>query len=146
MLTEEEKQRLSELKKLSKELTKRFNNARGEGDSRNTHLAQREVYGQIRDLEAKAGKRISEANQLNNHMAKAVINEAKKHPANCKCKECMKAKKADKKDTMKESTDVSSFVKAITEKNYAVANKYLQSVVNVKIKGRIAQVANEKPF
>jgi hypothetical protein len=41
-------QRLKELKARARELDKRFKNSRGEGDSRNNHLASKEVWSQIR--------------------------------------------------------------------------------------------------
>lgn len=101
--------------------------------------------------------------------------EAKKHSANCKCAKCKQAAREDdaktnkhlddiesvhhkrqpgftggsnrpSKKTVKESTGVENFVRAITEKNYAEANKYLQSAVNDKIKSRIAQCAEVKPY
>lgn len=44
----------------------------------------------------------------------------------------------------KESTDIRNFIKCISQKNYAEANKYLQEVVNSKIKERIAQSLKNK--
>lgn len=74
-----------------------------------------------------------------------------KHPANCKCKECKKKGstvkgKAGKSQKLAESVHIANFVKSITEKNYSAANKYLQTVVREKIKTRIAQCADVKPF
>jgi|TARA_R100000951_G_scaffold115736_1_gene124832 SLT domain-containing protein len=40
---------------------------------------------------------------------------------------------------------ISKFIDAISDKNYAVANKYLQSAVNDKLEARIKQAA-EKPL
>jgi hypothetical protein len=41
------------------------------------------------------------------------------------------------KPMRRESTDISNFLKSLTEKNYAEANKYLHAVLDTKMKGRI---------
>ena len=47
-----------------------------------------------------------------------------------------------KEKTMRrESTDISNFLKSLTEKNYAEANKYLHAVLDTKMKGRIRDTA-----
>jgi hypothetical protein len=43
-------QKLSALKKEMRALTARFSGARGEGDSRNAHLARKEIWNQIEDI------------------------------------------------------------------------------------------------
>jgi hypothetical protein len=48
--SEERSARIAEIKKKLKVLGKRFKNASGEGDSRNTHLAQRELYYELNKL------------------------------------------------------------------------------------------------
>ena len=40
-----------------------------------------------------------------------------------------------------ESTDINNFLKSLTEKNYAEANKYLHAVLDTKMKGRIRDTA-----
>jgi SLT domain-containing protein len=42
-------------------------------------------------------------------------------------------------------TKIVKFIDAISDKNYAAANKYLQSAVNDKLESRIKQAA-EKPL
>jgi hypothetical protein len=49
----------------------------------------------------------------------------------CKCSKCKECKANQPK---KESTDTIDFLKAISQKNYAQADKYLGSIVNEKIK------------
>ena len=50
-----DKDKLFQLKQKRKVLSKRFKNSSGEGDSRNTHLAQRELEYQISQLEKTLG-------------------------------------------------------------------------------------------
>jgi len=50
------------------------------------------------------------------------------------------------KFTSKESTNISNFIKYISQKNYAEANKYLQEVVNSKLQARIKQALKQKLF
>lgn len=73
---------------------------------------------------------------------------AKKCSANCKCKDCPNCKGCTKakKETVKESAQILGFIKCMTEKNFAQANKYLQSAVMGKLKEKIQQCANIKPF
>jgi len=54
--------------------------------------------------------------------------------------------KAIKKAMHKESRDIINFVVAISEEKYAVANKYLQGVIEGKIERRIQQSLNEPLF
>ena len=71
--------------------------------------------------------------------------EEKKH--NWKTSSCEKCKRAryiadhvDKDewpDNMKESTNIANFLKAISQKNYAQADKYLQGTVESKLKASI---------
>lgn len=42
-----------------------------------------------------------------------------------------------------ESTQITSFIKALSQKNYAVANKYLQGVVESKLKRSISKAYNK---
>lgn len=86
-----------------------------------------------------------------------VINEGN-HPVNCTCKVCKaqdaetKKKgssvkgKAGKTEKLSESVNILNFVKSLTEKNYAAANKYLQTAMNEKLKSQIAKCADIKPF
>lgn len=50
------------------------------------------------------------------------------------------------KKVNKENTDIKAFIKSITQKNYADANKYLKDIVDSKIKSKIESVRNEKIF
>lgn len=50
------------------------------------------------------------------------------------------------KFTNKENTNISNFIKYISQKNYAEANKYLQEVVNSKLQARIKQALKQKLF
>lgn len=45
-----------------------------------------------------------------------------------------------------EKQDISKFLKSISQKNYSQANKYLQSVIDSKIKSRIESGLKEKLF
>ena len=47
---------------------------------------------------------------------------------------------------VKENTNIKSFIKSLTQKNYAEANKYLKDIVDSKIKSKIESVRNEKIF
>ena len=47
---------------------------------------------------------------------------------------------------MKESTSIKSFIKSLSQKNYAEANKYLKDIVDSKIKSKIESVRNDKIF
>lgn len=55
-------------------------------------------------------------------------------------------KKAKSKKTLKESKEIVSFISAISSKKYALANKYLKSVINSKIQNRIKSSLNEPLF
>jgi len=44
-------------------------------------------------------------------------------------------------NTDKTKLEISKFVKAISEKNYAAANKYLKNAIHEKLKQKISQVA-----
>lgn len=50
------------------------------------------------------------------------------------------------KKVKKENTDIKAFIKSISQKNYADANKYLKDIVDSKIKSKIESVRNEKLF
>jgi len=50
------------------------------------------------------------------------------------------------KKVNKENTDIKAFIKSITQKNYADANKYLKDIVDSKIKSKIESVRNDKLF
>jgi hypothetical protein len=71
----------------------------------------------------------------------------------CPCDRCKKTRYiadnvSDEKDwpedmTQNESTQITNFIKAISQKNYAVANKYLQGVVESKLKRSISKANNK---
>ena len=48
-----------------------------------------------------------------------------------------------KTKTNSESTQISMFLKSLTEKNYAEANKYLHAVLDTKMKGKIKTTATK---
>lgn len=50
------------------------------------------------------------------------------------------------KKVNKENTDIKAFIKSITQKNYADANKYLKDIVDSKIKSKIESVRNDNLF
>jgi hypothetical protein len=54
--------------------------------------------------------------------------------------------KKNKKEDLKESTDITSFITAISHKNYAQANKYLRDIIESKIQQRISSSLNEPLF
>jgi hypothetical protein len=74
--------------------------------------------------------------------------EEKKHNwKTCSCEKCKRARyiadhvdKDEWPNNMKESTIISNFLKAISQKNYAQADKYLQGVVEGKLKATIDKV------
>jgi len=45
-----------------------------------------------------------------------------------------------------EKENILNFLKTISQKNYAEANKYLQEVINSKIKDRIEKTSDQKLF
>jgi hypothetical protein len=61
---ENDSEKLKQLKQKRKELSKQFKNSRGEGDSRNTHLAQREIDYEIEKLKRGEVKESSFVNKL----------------------------------------------------------------------------------
>ena len=50
------------------------------------------------------------------------------------------------KKTVFESQEIVKFLKSISQKNYSEANKYLQSVIDTKIKSKIGSSLKEKLF
>jgi hypothetical protein len=55
------------------------------------------------------------------------------------------AKKAEKKK-ITESGEIVNFLTSISQKNYSEANKYLQNVVDLKLKTKIGLAQKEKLF
>lgn len=53
---------------------------------------------------------------------------------------------AKKKEIVSESNGIAQFIAAISSKNYALAHKYLTSVVNDKIKERINKAVSTPLF
>ena len=51
-----------------------------------------------------------------------------------------------KKKKIKESSDIVKFIHNISQKNYAEANKYLESIISSKLKERIANSLNNEIF
>jgi hypothetical protein len=79
--------------------------------------------------------------------------EEKKHNwKTCSCKKCKRSRyiadhvdKDEWPDSMKESTNIANFLKAISQKNYAQADKYLQGTVESKLKAAISNaIQNSK--
>ena len=66
------------------------------------------------------------------------------HDEDCPCQQC-EWEKAQKHHDMShnESTQIINFIKALSQKNYASANKYLQGVVESKLKRSISKAANK---
>jgi len=54
--------------------------------------------------------------------------------------------KANKTSKINENKEIVSFLKSISQKNYSEANKYLQSIIDSKIKNRIGGALKEKFF
>jgi len=54
--------------------------------------------------------------------------------------------KANKTSKLNENKEIVSFLKSISQKNYSEANKYLQSIIDSKIKNRIGGALKEKFF
>jgi len=55
-------------------------------------------------------------------------------------------RKKKKKKKIKESSDIVKFIHNISQKNYAEANKYLESIISSKLKERIANSLNNEIF
>lgn len=55
-------------------------------------------------------------------------------------------KKKNVKKKLNESSEIANFIKSISQKNYSEANKYLQNVVDSKIKSKIGSALKEKLF
>jgi len=66
------------------------------------------------------------------------------HDEDCPCQQC-EWERAHKHHDMShnESTQITNFIKAISQKNYAVANKYLQGAVESKLKRSINKANNK---
>ena len=54
--------------------------------------------------------------------------------------------KAKKDSKINENKNIVGFLKSISQKNYSEANKYLQSVIDSKIKSKIGGSLKEKLF
>jgi len=54
--------------------------------------------------------------------------------------------KANKNSKINENKEIIGFLKSISQKNYSEANKYLQSVIDSKIKSKINDSLKEKIF
>ena len=54
-----------------------------------------------------------------------------------------KTKVKERNGVRSESTQISMFLKSLTEKNYAEANKYLHAVLDTKMKGKIKTTATK---
>ena len=54
--------------------------------------------------------------------------------------------KAKKDSKINENKNIVGFLKSISQKNYSEANKYLQSVIDSKIKSKIGDSLKEKLF
>ena len=50
------------------------------------------------------------------------------------------------KKTVSENVEIVNFIRSISQKNYSQANKYLQSVVESKLKAKIGEAQKEKLF
>lgn len=57
-----------------------------------------------------------------------------------------KGVKVSKEKKLTESTDIVEFISAISSKNYAQANKYLQGIIEDKLQQRISDALNEPLF
>jgi hypothetical protein len=79
-----------------------------------------------------------EEGEINNSMAKSKLSPAQKKIAS-KAAPKDKITGADFKALKKESIEISNFLKAISQKNYAQADKYLQSAVESKLKASISK-------
>ena len=57
-------------------------------------------------------------------------------------------KKHDKKEKKKldESLEIVKFLQSISQKNYSEANKYLQNVIDSKLKAKIGEALKDKLF
>lgn len=57
-------------------------------------------------------------------------------------------KKHDKKDKKKlnENIEIVKFLRSISQKNYSEANKYLQNVIDSKLKTKIGEALKETLF
>jgi hypothetical protein len=70
--------------------------------------------------------------------SKSTEKETKSEDAEEK-KKPSKDKKKEEKKSLKESVYLSYFIKAIAEKNYSVASKYLTQEVEAKLKKKISE-------
>lgn len=57
-------------------------------------------------------------------------------------------KKMEKRDKKKlnESLEIVKFLRSISQKNYSEANKYLQNVIDSKLKAKIGEALKERLF
>lgn len=63
-----------------------------------------------------------------------------------KRKQTKRKQRREKGEVIKESEDIVAFITALSTKKYALANKYLQRVVEEKIKTRINSCLQEPLF
>lgn len=66
--------------------------------------------------------------------------KTKQHPKNCTCKMCKKVMKMKKTKKVVKEGNLQEFINQIVQKNYSVANKYLQSEINSRIKAKISNI------
>lgn len=71
-------------------------------------------------------------------MKKEAVEHCKYATKGCKCNKCKECKE---NQTVKENVETINFLKAVSKKNYAQADKYLGSLVNEKIKQLIKKAA-----
>lgn len=53
---------------------------------------------------------------------------------------------AEELQSLKESVNIENFINSISTKNYALAHKYLQQVIDSKLKARIAASLDKSLF
>ena len=68
------------------------------------------------------------------------MSKTKRHPKTCTCKMCKKAKLMKKSKKVVKEGNLQEFINQIVQKNYSVANKYLQSEIDSRIKAKISNI------
>ena len=88
----------------------------------------------------------SEAGEEGAHVDGCMCKACIDHPEGCMCKECETEEMPGHghfTQPHSESTQITNFIKALSQKNYASANKYLQGVVEGKLKRSISKAYNK---
>ena len=117
-------------------------------DAAKKKAAAAEAAAKLAEDQAKAApaQQNEEAGEEGAHVDGCMCKACIDHPEGCMCKECETEEMPGHghfTQPHSESTQITNFIKALSQKNYAVANKYLQGAVESKLKRSINNANNK---